>query len=77
MNNRVEKFQVVLKDGKYGGKLYSTEQEAIRAVGPSNIHVIRPVILDDFSGADGRNTSRGKMFAGRKGGNHNARRNFR
>ena len=79
MSKQVEKFQVILKSGKYGDKLYDTPQEAIRSVGGiKNVFDIKPVILmEDFTSADGRNTSRGKMFAGRKGRNHNARRNFR
>ncbi len=71
------KYQAILKTGGYGSRLYSSPMDAMRSIGASNISTLVEVHEMNFEGSDGKNNSRGKMFASRKGGNNNARRNFR
>ena len=71
------KYQAILKTGGNGSRLYSSPSDAIKSIGASNISKLVPVHEMNFEGSDGKNNSRGKMFASRKGGNNNARRNFR
>ncbi len=71
------KYQVILKSGKNADKLYSTIAKAIKA-NSGNILKVKEIELMDLSdSADGKNTSRGKQFLGRKQKNHSTRRNLR
>jgi len=60
---------------------YATPANLIKALKEANIKLSSIYISTfekmDVEGADGRNTSRGKQFLGRKQKNHSTRRNFR
>lgn len=60
------KYQVILKNGKNGDKLYSSVPKAIKA-NSGNIKTIKEITLMDFSKVpDGRSVTSGKQFSSRK-----------
>ena len=62
----MKKYQVILKNGKNGDKLYSSVPKAIKA-NPGNIKSIKEITLMDFSKVpDGRSVASGKQFSSRK-----------
>ena len=60
---------------------YSTPNNAQKAAKQNNLqpgtYKFEAIPMMSFESADGRNTSRGKQFLGRKQKNHSTRRNFR
>ena len=62
----MKKYQVILKNGKNGDKLYSSVPKAIKA-NSGNIQTIKEITMMDFSKVpDGRSVASGKQFSSRK-----------
>ncbi len=60
------KYQVRLKNGKNGIKLFNSVIEALKVYSPDEIKTLVEIQEADFEGADGRNCSRAKKFHQRK-----------
>tara|TARA_R100000995_G_scaffold77381_1_gene47420 strand:+ start:1512 stop:1754 length:243 start_codon:yes stop_codon:yes gene_type:complete len=63
---KVMKYQVRLKNGKNGIKLFNSVIEALKTYSPDEIKTLVEIQETDFESADGRNVSRGKKFYQRK-----------
>ena len=60
------KYQVILKNGKNGAKLFNSVIKALKVYSPDEIKKLVPIQEANFEGADGRNVSRDKKFHQRK-----------
>ena len=61
------KYQVILKNGKNGAKLFNSVIEALKVYSPDEIKTLVEIPqIEEFNSADGRNISRGKVFHQRK-----------
>ncbi len=71
------KYQVILKNGTNGIKLFKNVKEVLQVYSSNEIEKLVPIQEANFESADGRNVSSGKKFLMRKQKNHSTRRNFR